>query len=51
MKIKNLLTTLALTATFLFVGNIGWGQVSITSLNSPYTQDFNTLAITGTTNT
>lgn len=26
MKIKNLLTTLALTATFLFVGNVGWGQ-------------------------
>lgn len=29
MKIKNLLTTLALTATFLFVGNVGWGQATL----------------------
>jgi len=36
MKIKNLLTTLALTASFLFVGNVGWGQALLVE-NFDYT--------------
>jgi endonuclease I len=32
-----------------FVSALGFGQISITNLANPYTQDFNTLANTGTT--
>jgi hypothetical protein len=46
MKKTFLLFILALGMSYL-----GWGQVSLTTLGSAYTQDFNTLAITGTTNT
>ncbi len=50
MNFKHLLKTTALTAMLLLAGKVGWGQVSLTTFGSAYTQDFNTLAITGTTN-
>jgi len=42
---------LFITALFVSFGLSGYAQISITTLGSAYTQNFNTLAITGTGNT
>jgi len=43
MKYKILLLT-------LLISGLSWGQVSMNTIGTPYTQNFNSLAITGTAN-
>ncbi len=46
---RNFYLPFLLTATVaLSTPLTGWGQISITAFNTPFSQDFNTLALTGT---
>lgn len=36
---------------FITAATLGWGQISLTTIGTPYTQDFNTLVNTGTSST
>jgi len=50
MKIKNLLTTMALTAVFLIAGKVGWGQINI-SVGSTVSENFDGIGTTATATT